>query len=145
MIENGGNCASLILAEKLKAGGAKLTSQRALVYDVIVSIGNHPTAETIFERARERMPSISLATVYNCLEVLVRCGVVRSVRGEYQGARFCANGKLHAHMHLANGDVVDVPLTEENARYILQLVPDGYSVGDFDLNFTGDRQTEPSR
>jgi Fur family transcriptional regulator, peroxide stress response regulator len=145
MNDNGQIDASLILAEKLKVVGVKLTPQRALVYDVIVSLANHPSAEEVFARARDRTPSISLATVYNCLEVLVSCGAIRAVRGNYHGARFCANSKLHAHLHLDGGGVMDVPLTEENARYILELLPTGYSAGDFDLNFTGGRRIEASK
>jgi len=136
MKKNGGTNASLILADKLDAKGYKLTPQRTLVFEIVSSLSNHPTAEDIFAKAREKMPSISLATVYNCLDVLSGCGAIRSVRLERQGARYCANGKLHAHLHLADGGVIDVPLSGENAQYIRALVPQCYDVGGFELNFT---------
>ena len=35
---------------------------------------DHPTAEEVFIRAKRGMPEISMATVYNCLDALVRSG-----------------------------------------------------------------------
>jgi Fur family transcriptional regulator, peroxide stress response regulator len=137
MNDNGQIGASLILAQKFEKRGKRLTSQRLLVYDVIASFSNHPTAEEVFARAREKMSSISLATVYNCLEVLGGCDVIRSVRFGVQGARYCISGKLHAHLHMPDGSIADVPLSEENAQYIRALVPQNYNVSDFELNFKG--------
>jgi Fur family transcriptional regulator, peroxide stress response regulator len=141
---NGGNDASLILAKKLEAKGWMLTARRALVFEVVSSLSNHPTAEEVFARARERMPSISLATVYNCLEVLRECGAICSVREDGQGARYCASGNAHAHLHLPDGRIVDVPLSDENVQFIRALVPQDYDVGGFDLNFTGESKRKNS-
>jgi Fur family peroxide stress response transcriptional regulator len=45
------------------------------------------------------MPDISMATVYNCLDALVRSHLVRQVTVERGAARFCANMREHAHFH----------------------------------------------
>ena len=42
---------------------------------------DHPTAEEVFMRAKHDLPEISLATVYNCLTALVKCGKMRSADG----------------------------------------------------------------
>ena len=52
-------------------GGLRLTPQRRHVYEVLMDKRDHPTATEVFIRVQRRMPSISLATVYNCLETMV--------------------------------------------------------------------------
>lgn len=56
-------------------GGLRMTKQRQVVYEVLTGNGlSHPTASEVFVSAKDRMPSISLATVYNCLESLTTAG-----------------------------------------------------------------------
>jgi len=50
--------------------GQKLTPQREAVFQVILEREDHPTASDIFEAARQRLPTISYATVYNSLRYL---------------------------------------------------------------------------
>ncbi|MGB9604050.1 MAG: Fur family transcriptional regulator, partial [Limisphaerales bacterium] len=68
------------LDEKLKNRGLKLTRRRRLVYEVLLEKKDHPTADAVFFRARKKQPDISIATVYNCLDALVKCGLVRQVK-----------------------------------------------------------------
>ncbi|HCR30287.1 MAG TPA: transcriptional repressor, partial [Opitutae bacterium] len=56
------------LNRKLAQAGLRSTRQREVVYDAILSKRDHPTADEIFARVKSAMPSISLATVYNCLD-----------------------------------------------------------------------------
>ena len=139
MGENGENHKNLRLAGKLGEKGLRLTSHRALVYEVVSSGCDHPSAEEVFARARKKIDSISLATVYNCLETLVECGMVRSVCKGRMGARYCANDSPHAHLHLSEGSVVDVPLSEADVNYLRGLVSREYRVDSFDLDFSGGR------
>ncbi len=62
------------LNERLAKGGFRFTPQRERVYSVLLKRRDHPTAEEVFIRAKQAMPEISRATVYNCLEALVQCG-----------------------------------------------------------------------
>jgi Fe2+ or Zn2+ uptake regulation protein len=63
------------LTERLNTTGLRLTPQRQQVYDVLLQKRDHPTAEEVFIRAKQAMPEISHATVYNCLDALVKCGL----------------------------------------------------------------------
>ena len=67
------------LAQKLADSGLRSTPQREVVYDVLLRKRDHPTADEVFARVKSGLPSISLATVYNCLETLVQCDLVRAV------------------------------------------------------------------
>ena len=66
-------------ASAMVQGGFRLTPQRRQVYAVLMEKRDHPTATEIFVRAQKGMPSISLATVYNCLETMVGSGLVKAV------------------------------------------------------------------
>jgi Fur family peroxide stress response transcriptional regulator len=108
------------------------------VFDVLVSSVDHPTAEEVFARTRSEMDSISLATVYNCLETLVDCGLVQAVHNGRQPTRYCGNVCLHAHFHdLDTGCVTDVALAPEAVQYLRALVPQSSKVEGMELNFTG--------
>ncbi len=73
------------------------------------------------------MPSISLATVYNCLETLVDCGLARQVNVEREATRYCANLQEHGHFMLqrAAAQVHDVPLASGKRLERLWGLPDG--------------------
>src|SRR6266436_1513373 len=83
--------------EKIHGRGLRMTDQRRAVYDVLMRKRDHPTAVEVFTRVRDKVPSISLATVYNCLETLTDCGLAKSVTDERGPARYCPNLQEHAH------------------------------------------------
>ena len=88
-----------VLSERLKSCDVRPTPQREVVLKVILEKRDHPTADEIFARVKALMPTISLATVYNCLETLVGCGIVRQVNLERAPTRYCPNLHEHAHFH----------------------------------------------
>ncbi|HZU12496.1 MAG TPA: Fur family transcriptional regulator [Chloroflexota bacterium] len=65
------------LIEKIHARGGKVTPQRLAIYQALEADTTHPTAEAIYERIRETMPTVSLATVYKTLNELVAIGELR--------------------------------------------------------------------
>ncbi len=89
--------ADIRLDERLAHSGFRFTPQRQHVYSVLLETRDHPTAEEVFIRAKHSLPEISMATVYNCLDALVKCGVVRQVMVERGAARFCPNMREHGH------------------------------------------------
>ncbi|MEM9015612.1 MAG: transcriptional repressor, partial [Verrucomicrobiota bacterium] len=95
--------------------GLRMTKQRRVVYDVVRDLAmEHPTASTVFSHAKEVMPSISLATVYNCLETLTEAGAITQVNIDREASRFCPNLMPHAHFFCDKCDsVFDVHLRKE--------------------------------
>jgi Fur family transcriptional regulator, peroxide stress response regulator len=87
------------LAQRLADSGLRSTPQRELVYSVLLKKRDHPTADEVFARVKPELPGISLATVYNCLETLVQCDLVRAVNFERGPTRYCPNLAPHAHFH----------------------------------------------
>ena len=87
------------LSQRLRSGGFRFTPQRQHVYEVLLRKRDHPTAEEVFIRAKGGMPEISMATVYNCLDALVRSGLARQVTVDRGATRFCPNMREHCHFH----------------------------------------------
>jgi Fur family peroxide stress response transcriptional regulator len=85
------------LNEQLATRGFRFTPQREHVYSVLLGKRDHPTAEEVFMRAKHDLPDISMATVYNCLDALVKCGLVRQVTLDRGATRFCPNMTEHFH------------------------------------------------
>jgi Fe2+ or Zn2+ uptake regulation protein len=105
----GKSAATAAIDERLATCGLRLTPQRQQVYDVLLGRRDHPTAEEVFLRAKGGMPEISMATVYNCLDALVQCGLAKQVNMDRGATRFCPNMREHSHFHCEScGTIVDV-------------------------------------
>src|SRR5512138_2655527 len=123
------------LTEQLGATGLRLTPQRQKVYDVLVQKRDHPTAEEVFIRAKKAMPEISHATVYNCLDALVKSGLARQVKVDRGATRFCPNMVEHGHFYCDEcGLVQDVELPAELPCVV---VPKGFKATRHEVSIHG--------
>ena len=86
-------------------------------------------------RAKRELTDISHATVYNCLDALVACGLARKVQLERGAARFCPNMEEHCHYFCDEcGAVFDVPL---NVAAMAVPRPKGFKIDHFDVAVHG--------
>lgn len=118
--------------------GLRSTKQREQVFSVLLHHRDHPTADEVYNRSKQEMPSISLATVYNCLETLVQCGLVRAVNYEREPTRFCPNLSEHAHFQdKRTGRVYDINLPDDVMERLRDVLPEGYVADSIELYFHG--------
>ena len=75
-----------------------MTKQRAVILEVIRSDMCHHTADEIFTLAKERLPGISRATVYNNLKVLEAEKLIRRITGDALADRYDNSYVPHGHM-----------------------------------------------
>jgi Fur family peroxide stress response transcriptional regulator len=80
-----------------REAGAKLTPQRMEIFREVANTGDHPDAETIHRRVRDRMPTVSLDTIYRTLWLLVDLGMIQTLGAGRDRARFDANLDPHHH------------------------------------------------
>ena len=71
--------------------GLAVTHQRQVIWDTLLGMHGHPSPEEVYGKVRVRIPSISLATVYNCLETLTHSGLVKQVNLDRGPSRYCPN------------------------------------------------------
>jgi len=127
-----------VLDEALARTKLRSTKQREHVFAVLLNKRDHPTADEVYARARETMPTISLATVYNCLETLVSCSLVRQVNIEREPSRYCPNLHEHAHFHdRRTGRVYDIDVPADFATTLKRVLPTGYQIDHVELAFHG--------
>ena len=130
----GKNKIEISLNERLANRGFRFTPQREHVYSVLMAKRDHPTAEEVFMRAKRELPEISMATVYNCLTALVKCGLVRQVSLERGAARFCPNMQEHCHFYCDSCEqVFDISLTAEAGISL----PKGFKAERYDVAIHG--------
>ncbi len=126
------------LAQRLSDSGLRSTPQREVIYSVLLKKRDHPTAEEVFARARPEIPVISLATVYNCLETLVQCNLVRAVNFERGPTRYCPNLQPHAHFHdEVTGATHDIDLPEGILDQVKSILPQDFDASSVDIIFRG--------
>ncbi len=120
-------------------GGLRMTKQRKVVYDVLLNEPkDHPTASQVFVRAQQMMPTISLATVYNCLDTLAGAGVVKQVNVDREPSRYCGNLSPHGHFHCEQcGKTLDIDLKEGAEPSKAVKIPRGATVDRFELSVRG--------
>jgi Fur family peroxide stress response transcriptional regulator len=95
------------------AGEHKLTPQRDAVLQVILAREDHPTANEIFEAARQRLPTISYATVYNSLRYLKEAGLVHEIKFGDSASRYDRETDRHDHAICNScGKLVDFDLPQ---------------------------------
>ncbi len=124
--------------ETISHNGHRLTPQRREVYNVLLEDRNHPTATEVFLRAKKRVPTISLATVYNCLETLVECGLAKQVNVEREATRYCPNLSEHGHFVCDScGIVSDIPVAKGGSLTQFLKVPTGFSVNHSEITLRG--------
>jgi Fur family peroxide stress response transcriptional regulator len=86
-----------VFVEALRAKGFRLTHQRLEVAREIARSDMHPDVETIYRGVRERVPTISLDTVYRTLTTLADLGLVTRVDATAGATRYDANLDRHHH------------------------------------------------
>jgi len=123
--------------ERLAARGFRLTAQREHVYNVLLQELDHPTAEQVFLRAKRGMPDISMATVYNCLDALVKSRLVRQVNLDRVAMRYCPNMGEHFHFYCdVCGGVFDIDYMGHGEEGPVEL-PRGFKAAGYQISVHG--------
>ncbi len=77
--------------------GMKLTPQRLEIHKELLSQKDHPSAEIIFKKLRERLPTIALDTVYRTLTAFDELGIIKRLNVSNTRTLFDTNLDQHHH------------------------------------------------
>ena len=86
-----------VLSRALRGSGLRLTHQRLEVIREVARSDEHPDVEALYREVRERVPTISLDTVYRTVATLGDMGLVKRVVLTPGPARYDANTIRHHH------------------------------------------------
>ena len=88
-----------------------LTKQREVVLQVIRDASGHLTANEVFASAKQLLPSISFATVYNSLRYLKDAGHIAEIQFGNGASRFDRMTHRHDHAICTKcGKLVDIEM-----------------------------------
>ena len=73
--------------------------QREVIFQVLKGMHTHPTAASVYEKAKEILPCISLGTVYRNLALLRDRGQIVSLSVGDGFERFDGDTTPHLHLH----------------------------------------------
>jgi Fur family ferric uptake transcriptional regulator len=119
--------------------GRRSTEQRQLILEIIQDTERHLNADEIYERARHKLPAISLSTVYRNLQLFKGWGVVEE--HHFDGRRrYYETTPQSKHQHLVClgcGRVFEFkcPVAERIKSRI--SIEEGFEVTDSDVRLVG--------
>ena len=128
----------LLLA--LRAHGIQPTAQRLAVARFVLGADSHPTADEVWEKVRQRSPTLSRATVYNTLNLFVEKGLLRTQAVREGALVFDAHVARHHHfIDEETGEIHDVPW--EAVRVTGEKSLRGFEVQDYQVVMRGKRRS----
>ncbi len=123
------------LRDELRRRGQRVTPQRLAINAVVESLGRrHVTVDEVFALASDRVPGISLPTVYATLDLLEDVGLLRRVATEGGAAVFDTRTDAHHHVACRRcGAIVDIDATVDSAELLraaesMGFIPDDTQV-----------------
>jgi Fur family transcriptional regulator, peroxide stress response regulator len=124
---------------RCKEQGLAFTFQRQVIYEAVVDSREHPTPELIYEQVRQRIPSISLGTIYKNVKTFLDSGVLKEVTLHHGSLRLESN--MTPHHHLVCSSCKAIFDIEETAVGPVGLptskLPTGFSVQQCRVEFVG--------
>ncbi len=115
----------------------QLTSHRKTVFEVVKESMDHPTARQVFDRAAQKAPRLSFATVYNSLKYLSDHGLIRQVSFGEDSIRYDGTLSRHDHLFCRNchhvSDLMDMAIPSTNSFSL----PAGFKVEEVSLKISG--------
>lgn len=98
------------IAARLRGAGIQPTRQRLAIAQVLLQTPVHMAADDVLVSARTIFPSLSRATVYNTLPLLVEKGLLRALRLDPERTVYDSRTEAHSHIyHEDTGMVEDLP------------------------------------
>jgi len=126
------------LTSRFRDEGLRVTPQRQAIFRLLHGNDRHPTVESLYDSAREEMPTISLKTVYQTVHDLEALGELRVLDLGTGSVRVDPNVDAdHHHLVCTEcGRVRDVPLAFDDVKLPQRLRRD-FTVDAVEVIFRG--------
>jgi Fe2+ or Zn2+ uptake regulation protein len=104
------------LPTALHSRGMRVTPQRVVLHRALRELDRHVTADELLESVADRLPNVSLPTIYATLELFEELGMVRRVQ---RAGTTLFDPRVDPHHHLvctACGSMQDLDFELDTAR-----------------------------
>jgi Fur family peroxide stress response transcriptional regulator len=85
------------IRDVLKGLGVRVTPQRVAVYQVLATLRGHLSVDQVYEAVREKVPAISLATVYAVIQMFMDKGLIKPLNIDCERQFFDMRMDSHPH------------------------------------------------
>ena len=116
--------------QECRRRGLRVTEQRREIFKAVASSHEHPSAENVFARVREKLANVSLDTVYRTLTSLEEMQLLLRVGTEGK-ERF--DGDLRPHAHFICGECGEVYDIFYDKKYMMLPLREASQCGEVRL------------
>ncbi len=88
-----------VIAQKLKHAKLKITPQRMIILSELADNHDHPTADAIYQKIKQKLPNISFDTVNRTLIAFTQSGIIKIAEGQGGAKRYDPMTEPHHHFH----------------------------------------------
>jgi Fur family iron response transcriptional regulator len=129
------------VVDVLEQHGIQPSAHRVAVGEYVLTTTDHPSADRVWARVRQRFPMISRATVYNTLNLFVEKKLLRELHLSPESVVFDPNMEKHHHLiDEESGHIYDVPWDDVEVCKIDELT--NYEVRDYQVVMHGRRKQD---
>ena len=107
---------------RCKEQGLAFTFQRQVIYEAVADSRAHPTPELIYAQVRQRIPSISLGTIYKNVKTFLDSGLLKEVTLHHGSLRLESDATLFLFV---SGPMISesVPGVWPGVMYVVTVTP----------------------
>jgi Fe2+ or Zn2+ uptake regulation protein len=130
---------SINVVETLTQHGIHPSAHRVAVAQYVLTTHDHPSADRVWDRVRDRFPMISRATVYNTLNLFVEKGLLRELHLAEDSVVF--DPELERHHHLIDdetGQIHDIAWNKVEIKNIKSI--SNYDINEYQVVMHGRRR-----
>ena len=123
----------------LNVTGMRVTSQRALILEIIRRGQGHLDADEVYRRARQKQPRLSLSTVYRTLQAFKRLGLIEEVHFDEAHHHYEVKPPAEHHHLVCLGCGRVIEFRYPLARYVKRNVAEakGFDITSTEVRMTG--------
>lgn len=127
------------IARKLSACGLRPSAPRKALLAHLQACGTHPTPYELLDAFKAQGRPISIATLYQNLQVLSEAGLIRKFVDSEGTSRYDANLGVHHHLHCTScGRILDIEVPEALLGSLSALgQAEGWQVSKVQLDLDG--------
>lgn len=113
-----------------------LTKQRTLILDIVKNMNGHLSADEIYILAREKLPGIALATVYNNLNALYNSGLIGKVKISDSADLYDRSPIIHEHIICSKCKCVKDVIIPDFLKQLCEYTGEEIDSYDLSINYT---------
>jgi Fe2+ or Zn2+ uptake regulation protein len=122
----------------LRDRGLRVTPQRLAIHRTLVELDRHVSAEQVMRALGERLPGVSLPTVYATLDLFCEMGLVRRIAARDDAVLYDPRSAPHHHVTCVScGKVEDLDADVDLTRAQRTARRHGFAVQDVELVVRG--------